>query len=286
LSKQEFIQYSKGRFTVNRKIIIDLSVNSFRLRIFDKRWINYLNQGLKDGKVSDFFVTNDFFQPRIVINFSSDSEMLLAKSNIIQSVKKAIIFSNSKINQDIEQDLKQRIDIKNKQDNIQKMNAYFEDQQTNLTVGKKEAKILEIPIIEIESNTDKNRYLVKLDDLKNHLIKNPTHKIKKSNLDNTLIVKIIGALDVNALDPFWNDEFGSTQINTTYLIHKTSSKVEIKDKTQNTEYTIKEVLTGKYHIFDPAGEELAATFSSLSKAQEFINKLSFIDGRSQIEINK
>ena len=287
MKKQEFIHYSKGRFTINRKIIIDLKVTPFRFRIFDKRWINYLNQGLREEKISDFIVFGDFFQPRIVVNFSSDSEMLLAKSNIIQSVRKAIIFSNSKINQDIDADIKQQIDIKNKQNNIQKMNAYFEDQQTNLTIEKKEGNVLETPIIEIESNTNKNRYLVKIDDLKNHLIKNPNDKIKKTNLDSTIIEKIIDALDVNALDPFWNDEFGLTQTNTTYLEHKSSSKVVITDKPQINEYTIKhDDITGKYNIFDPAGQELATSFSSLSKAKDFIKKLSFVEGRTQIDINK
>ena len=287
MNKQEFIHYAKGRFTINRKIIIDLKVTPFRFRIFDKRWINYLTQGLRDEKISDFFVVGDFFQPRIVVNFSSDSEMLLAKPNIIQSVKKAIIFSNLKINQDIDADIKQQIDIKNKQNNIQKMNAYFEDQQTNLTIEKKEGKVLEIPIIEIESNTGKNRYLVKLDELKNYLIKNPNDKIKKTNIDSTIIEQIIDALDVNVLDPFWNDEFGLTQTNTTYLEHKSSSKVVITDKPQINEYTIKhDDITGKYNIFDPAGQELATSFSSLSKAKDFIKKLSFVEGRTQIDINK
>jgi hypothetical protein len=283
---KEFIRYFRGRFTTNQKIIFDLKVIANRFKFLDKSWVRFLTESLKNEEIKDFQVVSNILKNQIIVKFISESEMINSKNATVQRVKKAISKTNKLIQEKILDEHKSRFQLKIKSENIQKLNANFENTEIQFNFDDMREKVLHNPIIEVQSSNKESRYFVRLDQLKMHLINHPFHKIIDVKFDINVVNLLLENLNVNSLDPFLNTEVGFSQPNTIYLENFFISDANNSIDNKPVQYSIKHNQEiNRYYIIDPDGNELAASFLSLTKAKDFIRKLKFVDGKTEIEID-
>lgn len=283
------LYYKKGRFTENYEVIIYIGFSIFLFNYINKSWKIHLNKYLSTNtkfkyKIAIPSILDKILSEKVIFLFDSENEMIQNKNNTIDFMKKAIVYTNEKLLEESLAKKTYQIEAKKRKNNIKKINEHFDDEMVDMNNLITYRNVIGDSIIDVMTADGKTRNLISLVNLKKYMLDNPNYKLEKATQNLARVEQIKQALDVNALDPFWFDQYGKLQLNSDYLKsnNKTSNDILDVEKNKKTEiYTVQyDKSTEKYHVFDPIGEQLAVSFTTKQSADEFANLLEYQNSRT------
>lgn len=275
------IRVGKGNFSKHNGIQVNIRIPFFNLTPIYKRWSTHMHKYFSDNPTHDFRIINGIFNKKVSFQFADETSMFAMKSEVINMVIQSTIYTNNMLEKEYNLKVRQSRSSKIKSRNIRLLNRHF-DNITSDAKFLKNQEITDEPIILVDLGNRYRNKLVPISDLNDHLFNHPTSKLHL-NLHNWRYTRLIRQqLEVHSLAPFWATDRGYKHLNSDYL-SLTMKPIKETDNHTNQDYKIVfEDNIELYRITDPSGEYLADTFETKVKAEAFLKKLKYENGRTII----